>query len=55
MGIHGQYFGGIITRYMIVKQIGFKMLENRISVASVRERIIPTERPPLVGEVGANF
>jgi hypothetical protein len=25
------------------------------SVASVRKRIIPTERPPLVGEVSANF
>jgi hypothetical protein len=25
------------------------------SVALVRERIIPTERPPLVGEVSANF
>jgi hypothetical protein len=24
-------------------------------VASVRERTIPTERPPLVGEVSANF
>jgi hypothetical protein len=25
------------------------------SVASVRERIIPTERPPFIGEVNANF
>jgi hypothetical protein len=25
------------------------------SVASVRERTIPTERPPLVSEVSANF
>jgi hypothetical protein len=25
------------------------------SVALVRERTIPTERPPLVGEVSANF
>jgi hypothetical protein len=25
------------------------------SVASVRERTMPTERPPLVGEVSANF
>jgi hypothetical protein len=25
------------------------------SVVSVRKRIIPTERPPLVGEVNANF
>jgi hypothetical protein len=28
---------------------------NLNSVASVRKRIIPTERPPLVGEVSANF
>jgi ABC-type anion transport system duplicated permease subunit len=26
-----------------------------LSVALVRERTIPTERPPLVGEVSANF
>jgi hypothetical protein len=25
------------------------------SVALVRERTVPTERPPLVGEVSANF
>jgi hypothetical protein len=25
------------------------------SVALVRERTVPTERPPLVGEVNANF
>jgi hypothetical protein len=25
------------------------------SVARVRERILPTERPPLVGKVNANF
>jgi hypothetical protein len=28
---------------------------NNNSVALVRERTIPTERPPLVGEVNANF
>jgi hypothetical protein len=28
---------------------------NNKSVALVRERTIPTERPPLVGEVSANF
>jgi hypothetical protein len=28
--------------------------QNRNSVALVRERTIPTERPPLVGEVSAN-
>jgi hypothetical protein len=28
---------------------------NNNSMVSVRERTIPTERPPLVGEVCANF
>jgi hypothetical protein len=28
---------------------------NNNSVALVRERIIPTERPPLVGKVSASF
>jgi hypothetical protein len=28
---------------------------NKNSQASVREQTIPTERPPLVGEVSANF
>jgi hypothetical protein len=28
---------------------------NNNSVALVRQRTIPTERPPLVGEVSANF
>jgi hypothetical protein len=30
------------------------MTTNNDSVALVRERTIPTERPPLVGEVNAN-
>jgi hypothetical protein len=29
--------------------------KNKNSVAWVRERNIPTERPPLVGEVSANL
>ena len=29
--------------------------DKKISVALVRERTIPTERPPPVGEVCANF
>jgi hypothetical protein len=28
---------------------------NNNSVTYVRERTIPTERPPLVGEISANF
>jgi hypothetical protein len=30
-------------------------LQKTNSVASVRERTIPTERPPLVSEISANF
>ena len=30
-------------------------VEKKTSVALVRERTIPTERPPPVGEVSANF
>jgi hypothetical protein len=31
------------------------LLKSDNSVALVRKRTIPTERPPLVGEVSANF
>jgi hypothetical protein len=35
---------------------GFKALKKKLnSVAVVRKRTIPTERPPLVGEVSANL
>jgi hypothetical protein len=30
-------------------------IHNNNSVASVRERTIPTQRPPLVSEVNTNF
>jgi hypothetical protein len=33
----------------------FQNKQTTNSVALVRERTIPTERPPLVGEVSANF
>jgi len=33
----------------------WKILLKKNSVALVRERTIPTERPPPVGEVSANF
>ena len=36
-----------------LKQVSTKLKLN--SVALVRERTIPTERPPPVGEVSANF
>ena len=35
--------------------LSFQSLSHKISVALVRTRTIPTERPPLVGEVSANF
>jgi hypothetical protein len=40
---------GLITGF-----IGLLIITNK-SAALVRERTIPTERPPLVGEVTANF
>ena len=38
---------------LTLKHVGAINKEN--SVALVRERTIPTERPPPVGEVSANF
>jgi hypothetical protein len=38
-----------------IKNIAPKKLKKLNSVALVRERTIPTERPPPVGEVSANF
>jgi len=39
---------------LVNKNVGQTKL-NYNSVALVRERTIPTERPPPVGEVSANF
>jgi hypothetical protein len=37
-------------------QFGRQVLKTKLNpMALVRERTIPTERPPLVGEVSANF
>jgi hypothetical protein len=33
----------------------FEPFKAQLSGASVRQRTIPTERPPLVGEVSPNF
>jgi hypothetical protein len=44
--------------YKYIEQYGFDMNNNIIKLNSMvwaRERTIPTERPPLVGEVIANF
>jgi hypothetical protein len=38
-----------------VHAIFIKKNKKKNSVALVRQRTIPTERPPLVGEVSANF
>jgi hypothetical protein len=37
------------------EQAALKVTQKTNSMVSVRERTIPTERPPLVGEVIANF
>jgi hypothetical protein len=43
-----------ITHFVVqLMHKNYKILKN--SVALVRERTIPTERPPPVGEVSANF
>jgi hypothetical protein len=52
-------------RHIIIQQAGtgkeYRKKQDKLiikklnSVALVRERIIPIERPPLVGEVSANF
>ena len=44
---------GIINKPLLFHLVG--CLKKLNSVALVRERTIPTERPPPVGEVSANF
>ena len=46
-------FYGISFTHPCMKEMPYKTKLN--SVALVRERTIPTERPPPVGEVSANF
>jgi prepilin signal peptidase PulO-like enzyme (type II secretory pathway) len=43
------------SRVLPEKLTGFAAKTKLNSVALVRERTIPTERPPPVGEVSANF
>jgi len=40
---------------LIETKVVFSDLFRKYSVALVRKRTIPTERPPPVGEVSANF
>ena len=45
-----------LTRLSMERErIGIGEVKKKNSVALVRERTIPTERPPPVGEVSANF
>jgi hypothetical protein len=46
--------GDIIILFLFFQRQYMKGLRNN-SVVLVRERTIPIERPPLVGEVSANF
>jgi hypothetical protein len=48
------YCHPIILIYRQHHEINYKYI-RKTSVALFRERIMPTERPPLVGEVSANF
>ena len=45
---------GLCTVWIILKDLMAVILKKKNSVALVRERTIPTERPPPVGEVTAN-
>jgi hypothetical protein len=40
---------------MIFSKMNLKVTNNNNSVALVRKRTIPAERPQFVGEVSANF
>jgi hypothetical protein len=51
---------GICMQQMVQHRLGFGIQENnelykKLRGLSPQERTIPTERPPLVGEVSANF
>jgi hypothetical protein len=43
-----------IISILCISMLSHNILQPTNSVALVRERTIPTERPPLVGEVSAN-
>jgi hypothetical protein len=49
------YIGKVLTAGECVAETEGKKTQTKNSVAWVRERTIPTERPPLVREVSANF
>ena len=42
-------------KHLAITVYHYFMYKKKNSVALVRERTIPTERPPPVGEVSANF
>ena len=45
-----------MQQFLLITLHNFNILKLKLnSVALVRERTIPTERPPPVGEVSANF
>jgi hypothetical protein len=48
----GTMYPGALSRKLIHV---YKQTNNKLRVTLVRKRTIPTERPPLVGEVSANF
>jgi hypothetical protein len=51
-GKYAGVFQLLITNVMFIVTV---IIINNNSVASVRKRTIPTERPPLVGEVSSSF
>jgi hypothetical protein len=57
---HVGYYPKLLFYVTLLRFLGYFLYkptskQNTNSVALVRERIIPTERPPLVGEVSANL
>jgi hypothetical protein len=50
---HKKIISPLINRFNCARNLVIIQITN--SVALVRKRALPTERPPLVGEVSANF
>jgi hypothetical protein len=49
-----ELYSRISSLYLVTSRVS-PVVKQTNSGASVRQRTIPTERPPLVGEVSANF
>jgi hypothetical protein len=52
---HCDFSGNMVQILLVVGKMKIFYWHQKNSVALARKRTIPTERPPLVGEVVANF